>query len=84
MFERLKALKNCSLMQCDKDDLVDLNSVIIDTTKPIEERMLDFIYQIKNPYLFKVGDIAVKVVYSKTDITLQHQVESLVQANLGK
>lgn len=84
MFERLKALKNCSLTKCNKEDLVDLNSVVIDSTKPIEERMLDFIYQIKNPYLFKVGDIAVKVVYSKTDTTLQHQMESLVQANLGK
>lgn len=84
MFERLKALKNCSLTQCNKDDLIDLESIEIDSTKPIEERMLEFLYQIKNPYLFKVGDIAVKVVYSNTDVTLQQQMESLVLANLGK
>ena len=84
MFERLNALKNCSLTQCNKDDLVNLDSIVIDSSKPLPERMLDFLYQIKNPYLFKVGDIAVKVVYSKTDVTLQQQMESLVQANLGK
>lgn len=81
MFERLKA---CSVTQCDKDDLVDINSVVIDPAKPKAERMLDFIRQIKNPYLFKVGDIAVKVVYNKNNITLQQQIESLVQANLEK
>ncbi len=84
MFERLKALKNSSVTQCDKNSLVDLNSVVIDSSKPTSERMLDFLYQIKNPYLFKVGDIAVKVVYGKNDETLQQQMENLVQANLGK
>ena len=84
MFERLKVLKNCSLTQCNKEDLVDIESVNIDITKPIEERMLDFICQIKNPYLFKVGDIAVKVVYGKTEVTIQRQMENLVLANLGK
>ena len=50
MFERLKALKNSSVTQCDKNSLVDLNSVVIDSSKPTSERMLDFLYQIKNPY----------------------------------
>lgn len=81
MFERLKA---CSVTKCNKDELVDLNSIAINSEKSKAERMLDFIYQIKNPYLFKVGDIAVKVVYAKSDVTLQQQMESLVQANLGK
>lgn len=84
MFELLKVLKNCSLTQCKIEDLVDIRSVDIDITKPKGERMADFICQIKNPYLFKVGDIAVKVVYGKTDVTLQRQMENLVQANLGK
>lgn len=84
MFERLRALKDCSLTQCNKEDLVDLGAVFIDTSQPREERMLDFLYQIKNPYLFKVGDIAVKVIYGNTDMTLQKQMENLVQSNLGK
>lgn len=81
MFERLRALKNCSLTQCNKEDLRDLESIVIDPVKPKAERMLDFLYQIKNPYLFKVGDIAVKVVYGKDNITLQQKMEGLVQSN---
>lgn len=84
MFDKLKSLQNSSLTKCNKDELVDINSIVIDTAKSKEERMLDFLCQIKNPYLFKVGDIAVKVVYSKNSLTLQHQMESLVQSNLGK
>ena len=84
MLEKLKALQNESITHCNKADLVDLNSIVIDTDKSKEERMLDFLCQIKNPYLFKVGDIAVKVVYSKKSLTLQQQMESLVRANLEK
>lgn len=84
MIEKLKALKNSSVTHCNKDDLVDLNSIVIDSSKSKSERMLDFLFQIKNPYLFKVGDVAVKVVYSNNEITLQKQMESLIKANLGK
>ena len=84
MFEKLKLLKSSSLLRCDKNDLVDINDIVIDTTKPKEERMLEFLCKIKNPYLFKSGDIVVKIVYSNNDLTLQHQMESLVQSNIGK
>ena len=44
-----------------EDDLVDLRGVVIDRALPMRERFLDFVRQIKNPYLFKVGKIVVKL-----------------------
>ena len=44
-----------------EDDLVDLRGVVIDRAQPMRERFLDFVRQIKNPYLFKVGKIVVKI-----------------------
>lgn len=45
----------------DIDDLVDLRDVTIDRSLPLRERFLDFVSQVKNPYLFKVGPIIVKL-----------------------
>ncbi len=60
----LDRLKNMDIEQCEPDQLVDLRSVSIDKSRPVSERMRSFVKQIKNPYLFKVDDITVKVEFS--------------------
>ncbi len=52
-----------SIESCDKASLVDLNNIHIDTGQPAIARLAEFAKQVKNPYLFKVGDIAVNVIY---------------------
>ena len=52
--------------------------VVIDTSKPVEERILSFIEQIGNPYLFKVGNTPVKVCYKDDGPTLQKCLETLL------
>ena len=60
----LERLKNMDIEQCETDQLVDLRSVAIDKSLPVPERMRSFVKQIKNPYMFKVDDITVKVEFS--------------------
>ena len=60
----MNCLKNIDIEQCEPDQLVDLRSVSIDKTLSVPERMRSFVKQIKNPYLFKVDDITVKVAFS--------------------
>ena len=60
----LERLKNMDIEQCETDQLVDLRSVAIDKSLLVPERMRSFVKQIKNPYLFKVDDITVKVEFS--------------------
>ena len=60
----LNDLKHIDIEQYEPDQLVDLRSVSIDKTLPVPERMCAFVKQIKNPYLFKVDDITVKVEFS--------------------
>ena len=59
----LNLCRNADLMRCDRESLVDLQDVRIDTSRPVEERMEDFIRQVGNPYLFRVDDLIVKAVY---------------------
>ena len=56
-------LKTVAIADCSKDSLVDLHDVKIDAEKSVPEKMNDYFEQIKNPYLFKVGDVGVKVSF---------------------
>ena len=60
----LNGLKHIDIEQCEPDQLVDLRSVSVDKSLPVPERIRSFVDQVKNPYLFKVDDIAVKVEFS--------------------
>ena len=50
--------------QAATEQLVDLRSVSIDKSLPVHERLCSLLTQVKNPYLFRVDDIAVKVEFS--------------------
>lgn len=62
----LDSMQAVDIRTVDKTSLVDLNTVKIDDTQPIPERIHSFLQQIKNPYCFRIGDIAVKVNTKKT------------------
>ena len=61
--DEITSMKNVDIRNVDKDALVDLRSVQIDASKPVQERLQSFLQQIQNPYCFRIGDIAVKVNY---------------------
>ena len=84
MPRNVEELKKLSVKDCDKDGLTDVLSVKIDGYKSKEEKIADYISQVKNPYLFKLGDLAVKVTFDNSGKSLQEQFESLILANLGK
>ena len=55
--------KTAAIADYSKDSLVDLHDVKIDPSKSVVDKMNDYFEQIKNPYLFKVGDVRVKVSF---------------------
>lgn len=62
------------------DSLVDIRSVKIDPTQPVEERMKSYVEQIKNPYLFKVGSTVVRVSYADTQATINDNFVNLLSS----
>ncbi len=61
------------------DELVDIRTVVVNNELPKEERIADFIRQIKNPYLFKCGKYTIKAVFSENGQTLEDCVKSLIK-----
>ena len=60
------------------ESLVDIRDVKIDRSKPVEERMKSYVEQIKNPYLFKVGNTIVRVSYANTQTTINDNFVNLL------
>lgn len=78
--EELRKMKDTDIRTVDKNQLVDLNSVVIDESKPVEDRILSFIQQIRNPYCFRVGDVVVKLVYKENGPTFQQNLEDMLMS----
>ncbi len=60
------------------DSLVDIRDVKIDRSQPVEERMKSYVEQIKNPYMFKVGNTVVRVSYANTQQTINDNFVNLI------
>ena len=60
--------------------LVDIRDVKIDRSLPIEERVKSYVEQIKNPYMFKVGNTVVRVSYADTNRTMSDNFVNMIDA----
>lgn len=72
-------LKSIDIRSVDKSSLVDLDTVHIDESKPVQERVLSFLEQIQNPYCFRIGDVAIKVNYKSDGPSFQQNFEDLLR-----
>ena len=61
---QLDLCKAAEIALCDKNTLTDLRYITTDKNKSVMEKIESFTHQVNNPYLFKVGDVIVKVAYS--------------------
>lgn len=60
------------------DSLVDIRDVKIDRSMSVEDRMKSYMEQIKNPYMFKVGNTVVRVSYANTQATINDNFVNLL------
>ena len=65
--------------QSSTGELVDIRDVSINRELPKEERIADFVSQIKNPYLFKCGKYIVKASFSENGQTLEDCIKGLIK-----
>ena len=62
------------------DSLVDIRDVRIDRSLPMEERVKSYVEQVKNPYMFKVGNTVVRISYADTNKTLNDNFVNMIAA----
>ena len=59
----LEQYQNSDLMTCDHTKLVDLQDIRIDRSLPQRSRMISFLKQAGDPYLFKMDGLIIRAVY---------------------
>ena len=62
--EELRALREVDIRTVDRSTLVDAENVKINTELSTEERIADYIRQIKNPYCYLYKGMVVKISFS--------------------
>ena len=63
--ERINKYKDISLEEIHPNNVDDITSINIDKRKSSNERLLDFLMKVKNPYVFKVKGKLVKISFSE-------------------
>jgi hypothetical protein len=69
IMDKLKKYENIPLSEINIDDVDEITSLKISKRKSSNERILDFLNTVKNPYVFKVNNKLVKINFSDTDKT---------------
>lgn len=59
--EELKYMQHMNIMELDRNQLVNIEDVVIDTEKSVESRIQSFIEQTGNPFAQKIGEYIVQV-----------------------
>lgn len=67
--DKLERCRNISLDEVNIDEVDEINEIKIDKRKSSNERILDFLNKVKNPYIFKVNGKLVRIRFSDTNKT---------------
>lgn len=62
----------------DTSALVDIKDVSVDKNLTKEERITEFIRQIKNPYCFKCGKFTVRAQFSESGVSLEDCLKQIL------
>lgn len=61
--EELKHMQNMNIMELKREQLANIEDIVIDTTKSVESRVRSFIEQTKNPFAMNVGEYILQIGY---------------------
>ncbi len=76
----LAEMKNIDVRTVNPETLVDVTTIKIPEGLSKEERVAEFLRQVKNPYCFRVGDMIVKNVYSEDGVSLEERFRQFARA----
>lgn len=65
MQNKIEKYKDFDIRNVDPNDIPDINELKIDKRKSSEERILDYLKQVENPYVFKINGKLVQIGFSE-------------------
>lgn len=74
----LQELKRVNIKEVNPDELVDISEIEIDTKQSVQKRVEEYVEQVHNPYLVRVGEYVVKIGYSDCKETLNDRMKQYI------
>lgn len=74
----LQELKRVNIKEVNPEELVDISEIEIDTKQSVQKRVKEYVEQVHNPYLVRVGEYIVKVGYSDCKETLNDRLKQYI------
>lgn len=74
----LQELKRMNKKEADPDELADISEIEIDTKQSVQKRVKEYVEQVRNPYLVRVGEYVVKIGYSDCKEILNDRMKQYI------
>ena len=74
----LQELKRVNIKEVNPDELVDISEIEIDTKQSVQKRVKEYVEQVHNPYLVRVGEDVVKIGYSDCEETVNERMKQYI------
>lgn len=73
--EELKWMQNINIMDLKREELANIEDIVIDTEKCVESRVRSFIEQTGNPFAMNVGEYILQIGFMEgTDNTIDDRM----------
>lgn len=77
--EKLEEMASVDIRNVDINSLTDLRDIVIDTKKPVAQKLASFAAQTNNIYVHRIGDYIVKVRFMKEGPTIDDKMEEYLR-----
>ncbi len=77
---KVKYYKDIPVSEINPDEVIDIKDIKIDRRKSSNERILDFLNEVENPYVFKIKGRVVKVNFSENSKTADDCLTSVLKS----
>lgn len=81
--KKLKECRKINISDVSLADVDDIDEIVIDKRRSSEERIIDFLINVKNPYIFKSNGKLVQICFSDSNKTAEECLTNVLK-NLYK
>lgn len=71
-------MNQSELEKPNRTELVDIRTINIETNLPLQQRMIDYLEKVKNPYYFLCGETIVHVRFEPMGDELKNKLKNLL------
>ena len=73
-----RALLAVDFADVELGSLTDISKLRIDREQPVEKRRQQYLRQVGNPYLVRVGNMKVKVRFAENGVSMEEAFENML------